>query len=362
MSANRNPYFFGVLDSLPQEHAYPPLCYVIFYFLSRFSDYSGMAAFDAGYTTMGLATAFLCVSIAALLIYALLNHACNKKGAMKMLLPFCLMVSGVVLNAYERANIILFAVALTFFFVLAYRSENKVIRELALIALAAATGLKGYPAIVGLLLLFDRRFADALRCALYAVALVFLPFLFFVGGFGNIPIWLHNISLNSQVYGGDKPVYGLSLIAYITPYVTGGDVSHLLKSVLGILDKVICIAALATCYFEKTRWKQVLLLCLVIVCLQTNSASYLGLYLLLGIVLFFNKESHPSFDWIFLILFLVFLSPFQVVTSSGTNFTKLLCGLSVDALLVILTVQSSMACIKSLRNRIAIHSGTEVCR
>jgi hypothetical protein len=352
MSADRNPYWYGLDDPQPSEHGYPPLCYVIFYFLSRFADYAGLSAFDAGYTTMGLASAFLFMSVIALLFFAILRQGYRKQGALAALVPLALFFSSVFLFSFERGNIVLLAAALIAFFILNYRSENRVVAELALIALAVATALKGYPALVGLLLLFDRRYAAAARAALYAALLIFLPFLFFEGGFANISLWLRNIALNSAAYGSDVPVFGLGLFARIGALFGGDDTVTALMSVFNAADKVLCVVALIASFFQKIRWKQVMLLLCVLVCVQVNSARYLGLYLFIGIVLFFNVVRHDRWDRLYLALFIIILNPLQLVTSSGNDLTVLLMGVAVDILLVALTAQSVASGVQFVRSKI----------
>lgn len=350
MSFDRNPYWFGLDDPAPQEHGYPPLAYFIFYFLSRFADYSHLSAFEAGYTTTGLASAFLFMTLVTVCFFALLRHAYEKQGVLGVLLPVCLFISSVFLFSFERGNNIILAVACATFFVLACRSRNKVVFELGLVALAVATALKGYPALFGMLLLFDRRFAAAVRCAVYAILLIFLPFLFFEGGLANVPIWLHNISLNSEYYASAATYFGPGLfrkvLAFIAPELAQ---SAAVATALDVVFKICSVACLLTSYFFKQHWKRVLALGLAIVCLQTNSAEYLGLYLFIGIVLFFNEKRHRPTDWAFLVLFLVFLNPVQVIAPIGVNLTAIKMGAAVNIMLIWLAIEGIAAAVRRAR-------------
>jgi len=352
MSADLNPYCYGVDDPLPWEHAYPPLCYLIFFFLSSFADYSGLDAFTAGYTTTGLVSAILFMMLLVVLFILLLRQGYRKQGPLGMLLPFALLGSSIVLHAIERGNIVFLAADCTMFFVLAYRSENAVARELALISLAVATALKGYPALIGMLLLFDRRWLAALRCALYGIALIFLPFLCFVGGFGNIPVWWQNIQLNSQVYGVFLPRYGFGIFALFA--FSGSDYGAYAaaKSVLLGINTVICVIGLLSSMFLKTRWKQVLLLLLVIACLPTNSSIYLGLYLFVGFVLFFDEECHENPDWVYLFLMVLLLNPYQII-ANDFNMTVYLMGASSAIMLAMLTSEAVVAGVRTFREHSA---------
>ncbi len=349
MSADRNPYWFDQSDPTPWEHGYPPLCYLIFYALARFADYSNLSAFQAGFTTLGLATAFLFMFSVTLFFFALLRQAYRRQGVQAFLLPLTLFTSSIFIFSFERGNIIMLAAACLTFFIIGYRSENRWVSELALVALAVSTALKGYPAILGLLLLFDRRYKEAARAALYAVILIIMPFLFFQGGFANIPIWLHNISLNSTVYGQEVPAFGLGIFANLSD--SFGDQSSFQASLnaLNMLNKIVCVIALIASGFQTSRWKQVMLLLCVLVCIQTNSARYLGLYLFIGIILFFNDKTHGRFDWLYLFLFVAILNPFQIVLPSGGNLTVDLMGAATDAVLILLTAHSVSSAVRYLK-------------
>jgi hypothetical protein len=351
MSVDRNPYWFGQIDPTPWEHGYPPLCYLIFYVLARFADYSNLSSFEAGFTTLGLTTAFMCMFAVALFFFALLRHAYHRQGAQAFLLPLTLFASSIFIFSFERGNIIMLAAACLTCFIIGYRSENKVVSELALIALAVSTALKGYPAVLGLLLLFDKRYSEAARAAIYALILIFVPFLFFEGGFGNISIWLHNISLNSQVYGDAAPVFGLGVFAHIGSFFGDQSLAQSSLTALNTINKIVCVVALVASIFQTTRWKQVMLLLCVLVCVQANSARYLGLYLFIGVILFFNVKEHAKFDWFYLVLFVIILNPLQIVSSSGSNFTVGFMGMATDAVLVMLTVESLVMGAKHFKTR-----------
>ena len=93
----------------------------------------------------------------------------------------------------ERGNIVILSLLFLMFFVFNYNSENMVIRNLALLSLAIATGLKLYPVFFGLLLLNKKHKKDAVKSIVYGVALFILPFAV-TGGIQNIAKMLQNIT------------------------------------------------------------------------------------------------------------------------------------------------------------------------
>ena len=95
-------------------------------------------------------------------------------------------------SAVSSGNPMILAVALTTVYLFNYNSENSRDREVALICLGIAAGLKMYPCIFGLLTLYRGNLKETLRLVIYGLVFVFLPFLFFKGGFANIPLIAEN--------------------------------------------------------------------------------------------------------------------------------------------------------------------------
>ena len=91
------------------------------------------------------------VVLAVLLLAVLLRDVMQNAQWARASTFFALFSFG-VLNAVDRGNIILLAAGLSLFFVMYHRSKRAWVRELALVALAVAAGLKIYPAFLGVML------------------------------------------------------------------------------------------------------------------------------------------------------------------------------------------------------------------
>ena len=160
---------------------------------------------------------FLTVLILSLFLMTVMIH----RRTHNYLLTFCLVFSAGTLAAIERGNIILIAFLLTFYFVEHYNDESRLKSELALLALAAAFGIKLYPCIFGLLLLKDRKFAAAGRCILYAVLFTVLPTFVFEGPRILIPWFQYATGIGASSTGGNSTTDGnasaipLSLIIFL---------------------------------------------------------------------------------------------------------------------------------------------------
>lgn len=82
-----------------------------------------------------------------------------------------------VLYAIERGNIIYLSFMFLMYFIAYYQSENKVLKETAFIALALSAGLKLYPAAFGVLLLYEKRWKEAIRTIVYGILALLIPYL-----------------------------------------------------------------------------------------------------------------------------------------------------------------------------------------
>lgn len=319
------------------EKAYFPLTYVIFHFLGMMANYSNLDAYDAGHSTMGLTTAMIATIISTCVFFVQMYELREGKKIAKFLMASVLLCSGISLFTMERGNILLVAVILSAFYLTYYDSDNRILRELAFISLAIAAALKGYPALLGMLLVYDRRFIEAIRLAIYGAFFCFVPFLFFDGGFSNIPFWLRNLKLNGEAYEyANYQRFGYYMfLSNLKPEYEIYKES--MKEVWKQITNIFAVLGVFAAGFEKTRWKQAgILLCLVIL-LATNSAFYGGMYLLPVIVMFFNEKEHSIIDFVYVILFVMLLNPYQMF-DHGINHTAVYINLSVSILAMLLII------------------------
>ena len=193
----RQPY--AVFDTL-----YPPLANLFFYALfllvpASVSDnwtYDFEASVAMRGTETDLRTTQSCfllyvffVVLAVLLLAVLLRDVMQNAQWARASTFFALFSFG-VLNAVDRGNIILLAAGLSLFFVMYHRSKRAWVRELALVALAIAAGLKIYPAFLGVMLLRNRDFKAAIRTVFYGIAALVLPVFAFQEGVYGLQLWL----------------------------------------------------------------------------------------------------------------------------------------------------------------------------
>ena len=177
---------------------YPPLANLIFLLFSRFTpERYNNTRFEERYewpeyfSTMMLAVIFVIVFAVCFffLIYSKMQ-SCSR--CTRFLFAFFALFSTPVLYMAERGNMILFCLIALLLYAFTYDSKSKIYREIGIFSLAFAASLKLYPAIFGWLLIANRRYKDAARCAIYGLLLLIIPSFFFGGPacfayvFGNI--------------------------------------------------------------------------------------------------------------------------------------------------------------------------------
>lgn len=233
----------------------------------------------------------ICCWITATLIGSFLKrYSCKHANCV----AFCIMFSPGMLYALERGNILLLTVPLLLFYVFFYKSENRVIRESALICLAFAAGLKLYPAFFGILLIREKRFKEAVRAVLYGIISVLFPLIFFKEGLTGIPMWLKAVfAFDGNI---SEPWLGTSFAGILHRAAHYADVFLHIKvntdwfPVLGILFSALLLVSALFC---KKEWQRVLAATMAIIMFQSQ-AGYVFSLLGISLVVFLTEEKSFS--------------------------------------------------------------------
>lgn len=288
------------------EKGYPPLPYMISYFFARFeSEYPTNYFYsyvDTRFLIMFvLATVFIMVVISLFIYEELLGN-----NAMKLLGALILSFSATNIYLVERGNYMLLTELFCLVYILWYDSDSRVRREIALVAFSFAVGLKIVPAILGVFLLYDKRFIDALKVIIYSAALVILPFLFFEGGLNNIPLMFQNAALFLEKYSN---LTGIGLTADIFIVAKSFNVSFIWSDELELFSRIFAfglsaIIILFSWIFDR-KVDKVVAVTLVMIILPKYSSSYNVAYFIPAIVLFLNDRKRRTGDVLCLIAFLL---------------------------------------------------------
>ncbi|MBR1810221.1 MAG: DUF2029 domain-containing protein [Clostridia bacterium] len=163
---------------------YPPLSVLFMYLMTKFLPPELVSLpFNERYTlqrSQGAVVLYFFVATLSILMLAVFIDRYLQKndvGFERLLIVLFSIVSFPVIYCMERGNLSLLAAALSAYFVFFRNSENKWVRELSYIALAVAAGFKLFPAALGVLLLYEKKFFPAVRTVIYGVLCFILPYL-----------------------------------------------------------------------------------------------------------------------------------------------------------------------------------------
>lgn len=302
--------YFNTINGL-ENKAYLPFAFMVFYLFSILKNYATMSLYEIQIDPISNMSFVIFISIGILIFILSLKKLYNKKDY-RYIIPILLFMTSPVIITIERGNIILHTVAFVAIFLCLYKSEKRYEQIIALICLGIASALKIYPVLLGFLLLQEKRYKDIVIGALITLALVFLPFFFFNkhSFLENFMQLISNMKLLTEVYGIR---YGLSL--FISKFGSGFDLYS------KIIIFILFIISIIYSFVANEYWKKVLLL--MIISIQTpTTAYYAELFMYPVIILFLSKEKFYKIDYVFLILFVFDLMPFQtsIIFSTLGNF------------------------------------------
>lgn len=322
-----NDVYHNTLNGLHHK-IYFPLTYMMFSLFSGFMDYSGLTLQDT-YSSHPAMVSCLLFTVFSVFLFI---HSLGRLVRLDAKLIAIILCSSVFLFTVERGNPIFIAAALAVYF-LAYKdSESRRTRILALTALCVAVVLKGYPVVLGLYLLRDRQFKAIGYCIVVTLLLAFLPFLYFKGGFDNIPQFISNVQEHNRLFDhAIYPRFGLTvfnscLIDGLHAY--GEEYRSLGFTLTRGIVVLMALASMVLFFFQRTPWKRIMLLMAIVVYVPSDNGFYCGIYFLPALLLFLRDEVPSKRNYVYLALFILLLNPIQV-TSGGHALTWLISNAAI---------------------------------
>ena len=301
-----NPVYFSV-DKSPYSWGwrparnYLPFAYMIVYPLRWLYPYDredAATAYEARYSQYSsiAACAFFIISFG--MLFYLLYKISKESEVKKLGILAALFCSSITLFNLDRGNEQVIATAFLVLFLVTYRSEKKWMNHIGYIGLAMAAALKIYPALFGVLLLYEKKYKDAIFTIIYGLCFAILPFFWLNGGvFNNIRLLRELMEEYAELI---RPRgFGLS-----SPTIL------MMKGDFGILPYAMAILSLISAPMLKAEWKKLMLLTMVVNMTSGEQSFYCMIFLFLPIVLFFNEE-HKWYDIFYVLGFVLILSPIQ---------------------------------------------------
>lgn len=356
--------FFKVQKSIANmspvtEGIYPPLAYIILLPFTPFANYSQLTAYAARASQAGIMSfiifLMLWIFIGAIFLKKILSE--NEKE--KNIIIFLLFFSAPMLFLLERGNINIAVLAFVAVFFAYYENKNNLLREIAIIALAVATGIKFYPALFGVLLFKKDTHPYFFRFAGYCILTVILPFLCFEGGLNNIKTMIGNIFFYSKGFSewpdylALRSVMGFeAMFRSISIKLDGAHSQEWYIIVSRITTFVMLAGSVVGSFFVDRKWKRVMLLTCPIVLFPAMSATYNAIFLFIPILLFLKEKERRLTDYLYLIMFVIVLSPAQYgnwieMVAKST----VISNISVIAVNFILSIEGLVGLIKAMREK-----------
>ncbi len=321
---------FGTnIYALDENACFPPLAYLMYAFLARCVGYQADDPTDtkihkAAFYNMTVYILFTAVCI-ILLVYAV-SLFIKKKGFINQVVFPCILIFTypVCCAAIQRGNSVLLAVPLIAI-AIAWRNDgSRLKRELALVIIAVAAGLKIYPALLGLLYIKERRWKETLRLLIYGVILFFVPFIFF-GGLEGFKTFLQTlINLGGEVHR--------SSFSGMIEAATKGLFGKTIHEFTVMMQQLFLVLCLVTFFITKDKWGEILSLCSLMAVYISSSWMYTCVYIIPVVLVFFaEKDEKPirinKSNWTDLIGFILFLCVFSY--TYGFNYRFIYDSISV---------------------------------
>ena len=269
-----------------RDVVFPPLAYLFYGFLARIDGFIAPNPTDifANMTVGQNLTVFVTVMMLCtlLLVYAVSLYLQPGRFRGQVLFPGLLIVSYPFLfSSVQRGNSVLL-ISLLLCIAMAFKdSESKVKKEIALILIAVCAGFKIYPAVFGLLYVFEQRYQESVRLIIYGILFFFVPFLFY-GGVDAFMTFVHN----AADLGGETFSYSVSRIGDDLGILLTGEPVPVFSN---LLQQAFLLLSLIALYFSKKPWVKILLLGALMGLYVSSGWPYNSVYMLPGFLLFLSS-------------------------------------------------------------------------
>lgn len=302
-STMENPYSYGVL--------YPPVAYIFYRLLALLIPEKAVMVgghiLRQNYQSMMV---FFFYTVFTVLGFAYILRKFYKDLKTQSLFIFLMITSAPFLFMAERGNCVIIAFIFLGIFLLWKDSDNKVKRELALIALALSFCFKIYPAIFGIMLIKEKRYKEAIRCIIYALLLFLVPFFIIGNGLGAVGQWVEGIRHNMDKESGVEAGIGYKInftstyiaLSAIFLRIRNTELYMGLMSTFGMVTSGITF--LAACLCKKPRKTIELLTCFMLG-FPGFSFQYMLIFMAIPLAMFLEEDKKfDIMDFLYLVLYI----------------------------------------------------------
>ncbi|GMO39382.1 MAG: hypothetical protein Ta2B_19110 [Termitinemataceae bacterium] len=206
------------------------------------------------------------------------------------------------------------SVSCVFIFLCLYNSDNKKERNIAIAALALAAGIKVYPALFAIFYFKKRQIKELVSCAILSILFAFLPFLFFKGGFSNIPLMLQSSAEYSASVLGKVPLSTTSIYDQGARLFPNSSLFSLSLEQVKFITILICFVSVVLALFEKCDWRKLTLTTMATLYVFNVAYTWQAIVMFASITLFFAtiKTRKTAYNIFVFIIFIIILNPYLI--------------------------------------------------
>ena len=309
-------FYFNTNDA-----TFPPFAYLLYYVLYRINPHSWgvndwKACRDYKYNVIVFIALLMLVIIAYKYICDKILNSCKTEGRTLFVIA-TVFSAPVLIGAIERGNISFLTAILIIYALYLKDSDNKVLRELALILIAISAGIKLYPAVVGVLYIREKRWKEAIRLVVYGLIVFLVPFAFCGGIAGLIQYLKILFFFEGQGYRSWTNIrnYLLSVSDLFGLYEKSASFVKYFK----VAENLFLLFSLVSVFRAKAKWKQILYPAGIMALYVPYSYRYTAVYMLIPLIFYLydfyeedknNERSLGASDIVYPVLFgLIFTVP-----------------------------------------------------
>ena len=281
------------ISKIPYERSaiYPAFAYIICYALGKLIpgfDYQNWGEMSVSKAATVVSFLFFFLCICGVMYYT------KKILENESVLYFCSIVlfltSAPFIYMLERGNMVILSMLFVFIFLFGYNHPNTIIQHIAYISLACAAAMKIYPAILGLLVVQQRKLKNIIMLLIYGILFFIIPFLMYSTPRDIIKMFSNAFSLNTETIIDTRNFgYGFKINIQNFLNVIGDYYNVDLNNFSVILSVIIFISLILCSILCKDQWQKIACLTLIIVIIPTFSWIYNAIYMF-PVILFFLKE------------------------------------------------------------------------
>lgn len=310
-----------VYNAYDVDPCFPPLSYLLYHYMFVINPVDNMERLKDVINYRYYLFIYLVFSSVLVALFSFSVQIFNEnsikpwKSSRSMLLTIVAIFSAPFgASALERGNAV-FIVLILLMFAMAFKdSENKALRELALILIAVAANFKLYPAIFGLLYLKEKRYKEAVRLMIYGVALFVVPFIFF-DGLKSVKDYLIILKL-MQGRSNEQATTIRGLVTSAFEMAKGMDYKWIGHTVGKIVENIYLVVTLVAFWVSKNKWKEMFLLVSPMVVYVASAYRYTAIYFFIALMIFLLMQNEidnnifGKIDYLYAFLFaMVFTVP-----------------------------------------------------